>query len=136
MGSSIEMIRVCEEKIEHFGTSHIKTVWLDLEHTNYARKFDIIYNQMVLHHVIDVESMLKKFHSHLNSDGYLAIADLYPEDGSFHGPEVKVHWGFDPEKLNQMMISVGFKNIEYKTCFELKRESGKIYPVFLLVAQP
>ena len=27
------------------------------------------------------------------------------------------------------------KNIEYKTCFEVKRESGEKFPVFLLTAQ-
>ncbi len=29
--------------------------------------------------------ILEKFHDLLNPSGYLAIADLYPEDGSFHG---------------------------------------------------
>jgi hypothetical protein len=66
---------------------------------------------------------------------YLAIADLYTEDGSFHGPDVKVHLGFDPNKLTETLKSIGFKNIEYKTCFEVKRESGKNYPVFLLIAK-
>jgi len=135
MDSSKEMIKVCEEKAEYFGTKHIKPVWFDFEHNDYPQKFDIIYNQMVLHHVNEVDSMLKNFHSHLNPGGYLAIADLYPEDGSFHGMDVKVHWGFDPEKLKEMLSSIGFQNIEYKTCFEVTRESGRSYPVFLLTAQ-
>jgi len=71
----------------------------------------------------------------LNPGGYVAIADLYTEDGSFHGPDVKVHLGFDPEKLTEMMKLIGFTNIEYKSCFEVKRESGAKYPVFLLVGQ-
>jgi len=71
----------------------------------------------------------------LNSGGILAIADLYTEDGSFHGPGVKVHWGFDPEKLTKIFRNAGFKKIEYKTCFEVTRESGAKYPVFLMTAQ-
>ncbi|MBV5314881.1 MAG: class I SAM-dependent methyltransferase [Prolixibacteraceae bacterium] len=135
MDNSQEMIKVCVEKTEHFKTNHILPIWFDLEHKDYDHHFDIIYNQMVLHHVNDYEAIIYTFHTMLNPGGYLAIADLYPEDGSFHGPDVKVHLGFDPEKLTEIFRNAGFKNIEYKTCFEVKRESGVKYPVFLLVAQ-
>jgi 2-polyprenyl-3-methyl-5-hydroxy-6-metoxy-1,4-benzoquinol methylase len=135
MDSSQEMINVCIEKVEYHQAHHIKPIWYDLEHNDYAEKFDVIYHLMVLHHVNDVESMLQKFYTLLNPGGYLAIADLYAEDGSFHGPDVKVHWGFDPDKLTETLKHMGFKNIEYKTCFEVKRESGKSYPIFLLVAK-
>jgi tRNA (cmo5U34)-methyltransferase len=135
MDNSVEMIKVCEEKAEFFGTKHIKPLWFDLEHSDYDQQFDIIFNQMVLHHVNNVDAILKKFHSRLNPGGYLAIADLFPEDGSFHGPEVKVHWGFDPANIGNTLQSVGFKNIGHKTCFNMKRDSGKTYPIFLLVAQ-
>jgi tRNA (cmo5U34)-methyltransferase len=135
MDSSQEMINVCAEKVEYFNSKHITPLWYDLEHKDFDNKFDIIYNQMVLHHVNDVESMLNKFYSLLNDDGYLAIADLYTEDGSFHGPDVNVHWGFDPDKLTEILKKAGFKNMEYKTCFEMKRDSGKTYPVFLLTTK-
>jgi predicted TPR repeat methyltransferase len=134
MDNSQEMIKVCVEKTEYHKTDHIISIWFDLEHRNFDSKFDIIYNQMVLHHVNDFESIINTFYSMLNPGGYLAIADLYPEDGSFHGIDVKVHWGFDPERLTGILKNAGFKNIEHKTCFEVKRESGKVFPVFLLVA--
>ena len=135
MDNSQEMIKVCAEKSEYYKTSHIVPLWFDLEHTKFEGKFDIIYNQMVLHHVNDFEGILHTFYSLLNPGGYLAIADLYPEDGSFHGTDVKVHWGFDPVKLTAILKNAGFKTFEHKTCFEIKRESNKIFPVFLLVAQ-
>ncbi len=135
MDSSQEMIKVCAEKTEFYQTNHILPIWFDLEHKDYDDHFDIIYNQMVLHHVIDYEALICAFYSMLNPEGYMAIADLYPEDGSFHGPDVRVHLGFDPEDLSRILKSVGFKNINYKTCFEVQRESGLKYPVFLLVAQ-
>jgi ubiquinone/menaquinone biosynthesis C-methylase UbiE len=135
MDSSQEMIKVCAEKTEYFKTNHILPIWFDLEHKDYDDRFDIIYNQMVLHHVNDYEAIIYTFYSMLNPGGYLAIADLYTEDGSFHGHNVKVHLGFDPEKLTEILRIAGFKNIEHKTCFEVKRESGVKYPVFLLVAQ-
>jgi len=135
MDNSQEMIKVCVEKIEYHKTNHIVPLWYDLEHKDFDGSFDIIYNQMVLHHVNDFEAIINTFYSLLNSDGYLAIADLYPEDGSFHGIDVKVHLGFDPDKLTEILKNAGFKNIEHKTCFEMQRESGKKFPVFLLVAQ-
>lgn len=134
MDNSQEMIKVCVEKTEYLKTNHILPLWFDLEHKDYDDRFDIIYNQMVLHHVNDYEAIIYTFHSMLNPGGYLAIADLYPEDGSFHGPDVKVHWGFSPEKLTEILTMAGFKDIKYQTCFEVKRESGTKYPVFLLVA--
>ena len=135
MDNSREMIKVCAEKTEFYQTNHILPIWFDLEHKDYDDHFDIIYNQMVLHHVNDYEAIVYTFYSMLNPGGYLAIADLYTEDGSFHGPDVKVHLGFDPKKLTEILMIARFKSIEYRTCFEVKRESGAKYPVFLLVAQ-
>lgn len=135
MDNSQEMIKVCVEKTDYFKTNHILPIWFDLEHKDYDHHFDIIYNQMVLHHVNDYEAIIYTFHTMINPGGYLAIADLYPEDGSFHGPDVKVHLGFDPEKLTEIFRNAGFKNTKYQTCFEVKRDSGIKYPVFLLVGQ-
>jgi ubiquinone/menaquinone biosynthesis C-methylase UbiE len=135
MDNSREMIQVCAEKVEYHKTSHIVPLFHDLEHADFEGKFDVIYNQMVLHHVTEVNILLGKFYSLLNTGGYLAIADLFPEDGSFHGPEVNVHLGFSPENLAQTLTEIGFKNIEYQSCFEIVRDSGKKYPVFLLTAQ-
>jgi ubiquinone/menaquinone biosynthesis C-methylase UbiE len=133
--SSSEMIKVCEEKIAWHKATHFKALFLDLEQADHKQKYDLIYSQMVLHHVVAIEPMLKKFFALLNLGGTLVIADLYTEDGSFHGPEVKVHWGFDPEDLKRSASGIGFKEIEFKTCFEMKRESGRIYPIFLLVTK-
>ena len=135
MDNSQEMIKVCMEKAEHFNASHIHPLWFDLEHNEFDGKFDLISNQMVLHHVNDYEAIIRKFYAMLNPGGYLAIADLFTEDGSFHGPDVMVHLGFDPEKLSEIFSSMGFINIDYKPCFEIKRESGVRYPVFLLVGK-
>ena len=41
----------------------------------------------------------------------------------------------DPNEIANTLRKVGFKNIEHKTCFEIKRESGQKFTVFLLAAQ-
>jgi ubiquinone/menaquinone biosynthesis C-methylase UbiE len=132
MDSSREMIKVCEEKAAYLKAGHIKPLWFDLEYQDFDGKFDIIYNQMVLHHVNNIDKILEKFYSLLNPGGLLAIADLYTEDGSFHGPEVKVHQGFDPFSLIENLKQKGFNHSEYQTCFDIKRSTGRKYPVFLL----
>lgn len=135
MDNSQEMIEVCKEKAEYYKTDHIHPLWFDLEHNDFDGKFDVIFSQMVLHHVNDSEIILSKFYSLLNPGGYLAVADLYTEDGSFHGPDANVHKGFDPEELSKNLKAKGFKDPEYKTCFEIKRDLDKIFPVFLLVTK-
>jgi tRNA (cmo5U34)-methyltransferase len=136
MDNSIEMIRVCEAKVNYYKASHIHPVLFDLEHSDYDSVFggfDLIYSQMVFHHVKDIGSIFKKFYTMMSSGGYLAIADLYTEDGSFHGQDEDVHKGFDPVELINLLKQIGFKNGKAETCFEIEREGGRKYPVFLLV---
>lgn len=135
MDNSREMIKVCEEKKEYYKTSHVRPILFDLEHHDFNEKFDIIYTQMVLHHVVDTDQIFMKFEKMLNPNGILAIADLYLEDGSFHGQEVKVHHGFDPEKLKNTLLQKGFKTGKHHQCFVITRPNGEEYPIFLLIAK-
>lgn len=140
MDSSVEMVKVMNEKIKATRVKNLKTLYFDLEHDDFSGgKFDIIFTQMVLHHVNDTAKIIKKFHDLLNPAGYLAIADLYPEDGSFHGPDFTGHRGFDLEYLSDLIISQGFKNVTHRKCFVINRkvsETGtRQFDVFLLTAQ-
>lgn len=136
MDSSGEMVAVMREKVAHTGVKNLKPLLFDLEQESYSGpKFDLVFNQMVMHHVNDVDVFIKKFYSILNPEGYLAIADLYTEDGSFHGPDAEVHHGFEPMDMAKTLELTGFKNIHHKACFVLSRENGKSYPIFLLTAQ-
>ncbi|MFT3740563.1 MAG: class I SAM-dependent methyltransferase [Breznakibacter sp.] len=136
MDNSDEMVQVMREKAANARLTHFTPLFFDLEHDDYStRKFDCIFSQMVLHHVSDTYKILVKFYDMLNPGGYLAIADLYTEDGSFHGPGAQVHLGFDPVVLSEKLAQIGFKNITHQTCYEIQRLSGKKFPVFLLAAQ-
>lgn len=136
MDNSKEMVHVMHEKVINSKVKNLKPLLFDLEHSEYyARKFDCVFTQMVLHHVNDVEAIINKFYTLLNQGGYLAIADLYTEDGSFHDHNAQVHLGFDPDNLTDILKNAGFRDIEYRTCFEVKRDSGKTFPVFLIVAK-
>lgn len=139
MDTSGEMLKIAESKLAADDRGKIKTLLFDLEQRDYTgEKFDIIFTQMVMHHIKDVPSMLRKFYGMLTSGGYLVIADLYSEDGSFHDPGMEVHHGFDPDELAAQMKACGFNNPVHHQCFVIRRETVQgtftDYPVFLLSA--
>jgi len=136
--SSREMVRVASEKITTRKAENIKAVLADLETSDsIPEKFDIIVTQMVLHHIIDVDGILKKFSKMLNSGGILAIADLHPEDGSFHGEGFGGHNGFEIEKLSALLRNSGFTVKDITTCFTIERNTSsgvRLFDVFLMIA--
>jgi ubiquinone/menaquinone biosynthesis C-methylase UbiE len=139
MDSSREMIRIIDEKIAATGISKMKTFFFDLEQSDFRNgKFDFIFSQMVLHHVADIDNIIAKFSDLLNPGGFLAIADLYPEDGSFHGEGFMGHNGFDPDELSEIIHQNGFTDISYSECFAVNRKISdnetKKYPIFLIIA--
>jgi tRNA (cmo5U34)-methyltransferase len=136
MDNSLEMTRVTEEKIADLKIENMKPLFFDLEHQDYSGSFDIIYNQMVMHHVNNIDAVLSKFHHLLNPGGYLAIADLYAEDGSFHSEGFEGHLGFDVDRLGEKLKALGFINIEHQQCYSIDKtdEDGTVkeFPIFLL----
>ena len=139
MDSSSEMVRIMNEKIKTTNVKNLKELNFDLEHKDYkAQRFDLIFTQMVLHHVTDIENIVKKFYSLLNPGGFLAIADLYPEDGTFHEENFTGHKGFDPGELSKLLSKAGLLNISHRNCFVINRKISdneiKHFDVFLLIA--
>lgn len=139
MDNSREMVKIMDEKIKETGVKNLKTVNFNLEHENYnVAKFDLVFNQMVLHHITDIRDILNKFFNLLNPGGFLALADLYPENGSFHGEGFTGHKGFDPAKLSELLSKGGFNNISHRQCFVINKEISdsvkKQFEVFLLTA--
>jgi len=139
MDSSAEMVRIINEKVVAAGVRNFKPLLFDLEHNDFTeRQFDLIFTQMVLHHVGDVEAIIAKFFKMLNPGGHLAIADLYPEDGSFHGDGFKGHLGFDIEAISKTLGGLHFQNISHQQCFVINRSVSETnvlqFPVFLLTA--
>jgi predicted SAM-dependent methyltransferase len=92
-----------------------------------------------MHHVNNTRDILRNFYDMLNPGGYLSIADLYTEDGSFHGDNFTGHKGFDPEHFSAIIAETGFKEIKHRKCFTLQKpvQDGSIrdFDVFILVAR-
>ena len=98
--------------------------------------FDGIISAMALHHVEDTDEILKVFYEHLKDGGFLALADLDKEDGSFHthGNEGVFHFGFERKALYVKLENAGFKNISFTTAYTISKPNEKNYPIFLVSA--
>jgi tRNA (cmo5U34)-methyltransferase len=140
MDSSQEMVKIMGEKISQSKASNLEAICFNLEIETWNRpKFDLVVAQMVLHHVSDIKNINKKFYGLLNPGGYLAIADLYPEDGSFHGEGFTGYKGFDPVFLADELANTGFYDISFRKCFVINKRISdsltKQFDVFLLTAR-
>ena len=134
------MLDVLSEKIANAEVTNMHPVRLDLETDVIPEeRFDIIYSLMTMHHIHDVRIVLNKFHDLLLSRGYLLVADLDPEDGSFHTDgTIDVHKGFDRLELQKTVEDIGFGNVMVSTVYEIQKKIGneeKRFPIFLMTAQ-
>ena len=134
------MLEVLREKIADASVTNMHPVRLDLASDPLpTERYDLTYSLMTLHHLQDVKDMLVKFRDLLTPDGYLLVADLDKEDGSFHTDgSTDVHLGFDRNELQQMVEAIGFGNVTFSTAYEIKKKIGseeKTFPIFLMTAQ-
>ena len=132
------MIDVLKEKIKEQKVDHFKPVCTDLmEDTSGIYNMDVIFTLMTMHHIHDLDQAFQVFRNILKHCGYLCIADLVEEDGSFHNPELQFdgHYGFEKDQLINKLEKHGFSTIDYSTPFVITKQNGKDYPLFLLIAQ-
>jgi len=90
---------------------------------------------MALHHVENIDRLFDNAAAIVRPGGYIAIADLKLEDGSFHGSGYPVpHNGFDPDLLKDALCQRGFGGLDSRDIFHIAR-GGRRYPVFLLTGR-
>lgn len=139
--NSSGMIDVLKEKIKRENIKNFSPVYLDLLKADLGQNnFDVIYTLMTLHHIVDLDMILQIFNSTLKNQGFLCIADLDKEDGSFHADKTNFdgHNGFEKEELTAILLKHGFKMVHYKICTTADKEvAGKIikYPLFLMIVK-
>ena len=130
------MLDVLSEKIKTAGAVNMHPVRLDLAVGPLpVQHFDVLYSLMTLHHIPDTDYILQQFWAVLEPGGWLALADLDREDGSFHGPKMTdVHLGFEREQLQAQVERAGFAGVKFATAFAVQK-AGRVYPVFLMTAR-
>ncbi|HVV37784.1 MAG TPA: class I SAM-dependent methyltransferase [Acidimicrobiales bacterium] len=97
-------------------------------------QFDLIVTVMTLHHIPDLTRVLGAFRRLLPPGGYLCIADLEREDGSFHGADFDGHHGFARDALGQDVTRAGFRDVAFSDCTTMVKD-GATYGIFLATAR-
>ncbi len=98
-----------------------------------TQKFEVIVSSMAVHHIQDTRHILSSCFTALKKNGSLAIADLEPEDGSFHSEDAMssvFHLGFEPENFAELMRTAGFTDVTTDRVHTIDKE-GRKYHVFL-----
>jgi SAM-dependent methyltransferase len=131
---------VLRGKIASAGVKNMHPIRLDLVSEPLpAEKYHVTYSLLALHHIHDARGILSKFRDVLEPNGYLIVADLDKEDGTFHTDgTTDVHLGFARSELQEWVETAGFGNVRFSTAYEIKKEVNgkeKAFPVFLMVAQ-
>jgi ubiquinone/menaquinone biosynthesis C-methylase UbiE len=133
------MLAVAAGKVAAANDAAMRTVKLDLAaETLPDERYDLVYSLMTLHHIPDTDAILRRFNAILAQPGWLCIADLDTEDGSFHGPGVDVHHGFDRAVLAAKASQAGFAAVDFSTAHEIVKTVDGLphrFPVFLMVAR-
>jgi ubiquinone/menaquinone biosynthesis C-methylase UbiE len=135
---SAGMREVIREKLAAGSTPHVSAIAFEVPaDPPPGEPFDLAVSMLVLHHLHDTAAALRAIHRLLRPGGRIALADLDAEDGSFHGPGVDVHHGFDRDALAAKARAAGFATVRFVTAYEMTKEVGgarRSYPVFLMVA--
>jgi ubiquinone/menaquinone biosynthesis C-methylase UbiE len=134
---SAGMVQVAEERIAAAGlTDRIRAVQADLTKHRLEGAYDLVWSSMALHHVQDLEVLLRSLASLLVDGGRLAIADLDEDpDGAFHADKIDFdgHHGFNRQRLAEQLATAGFSDVSFvdaTTILKGDREFG----VFLCTA--
>ncbi|WP_321531557.1 class I SAM-dependent methyltransferase [uncultured Desulfuromonas sp.] len=136
--SAEKMLEVTLEKARENGIRQKIDTQLSHDHfpDNITQSFDVIYSSMVMHHVPDVAALVRSMTRHLAPGGYLALADLDVEDGTFHDDPTGVfHHGIDRDWLVSYLEDQGLCDVQAGTVHTIvKQRKGKedTFTVFLV----
>jgi 2-polyprenyl-3-methyl-5-hydroxy-6-metoxy-1,4-benzoquinol methylase len=132
---STNMIAIIQEKCKRLQVHNVSAKLFDPMHDTLPEQFDLLFSSMLLHHIPDTLAFFQRCHPWLKPKGYLAVADLDREDGSFHQDHTGVaHFGFDRNEVKALLKEAGFSMHSEQTVYII-RKNNRDYPIFLLIAQ-
>lgn len=134
LDTSPSMLEEFQAKSDEF-EAQTETILSDIMKYDKESEYDFIVSSMTIHHIEDIKALFSKLYKLLKPNGYIAIADLDTEDGTFHSEDTGVfHHGFDRDILKNMAKNVGFKDINIQTA-SIINKPHKDFSVFLLTAK-
>ena len=131
--NSPSMLNEFKSKASEFD-SETEVIEADISNDELNRTFDGIISSMTIHHVEDIKALFSKLYAMLNENGFIAIADLDSEDGTFHSDNAGVfHHGFDRNILESVATEIGFKHIKFDLASTINKPHNT-FTVFLMTA--
>jgi len=131
--NSPSMLKEFHNKCNEF-KCETEVVEKDLSTDTLDRKFDGVISSMTIHHLEDIPALLSKIYAMVNEGGFIALADLDSEDGSFHSDNTGVfHYGFDRAELTKYAQDAGFKDVSFSLASTIMKPHRE-FTVFLMTA--
>lgn len=137
--SSQGMLSAARAKIAASGLQgRVSVLDLDLASQDAeAASFDGVATLLALHHIDNAGEVVGKMATALRPGGWLAVADLDAEDGSFHlGGHgiVPAHHGFQRTQVAEWFAAAGLVEIDLSTPWIMQKQD-RDYSVFLVVGR-
>ena len=134
--NSSGMLDRLNKKIEKSGYLNMRTELCDLGKGDLPTgKYHLITSAMTLHHIEKIIPLLQLLKTLLYPGGWVALADLESEDGSFHDDPTGIfHHGFSSEDLSNMLENAGFSSISITNATTVVK-AERSFPVLLATAR-
>ena len=134
---SAGMVQVAQKRIETAGLGdRLRAVQVDLTTERLDGAYDVVWSSMALHHVHDLDGLLRSVAGLLVTGGRLCIADLDEDpDGAFHADKVDFdgHHGFDRQRLAEQLAGAGFADVSFVDATTILKDDRE-FGVFLCTA--
>lgn len=114
---SAGMVQVARDRIEAAGLGdRLRAVRADLTTDRLDGAYDVVWSSLALHHVRDLDALLRSVAGLLVPGGRLLVADLDEDpDGAFHADKADFdgHHGFDRQRLTEQLRRAGFGDVGF-----------------------
>lgn len=132
--SSPSMLKEFESKCDEFACE-TEAKEIDIVKYDALERYDGIISSMTIHHIEDIPALLSSLYNMVEDDGFIALADLDIEDGSFHSDNTGVfHYGFDRHTLAEYAKETGFSDVSFSTASTINKPHAD-FTVFLMTAK-
>lgn len=98
----------------------------------YGRKFDVIFSNLVLHHLSEPYNIFRPITRLMNRDSKFVIVDFKRHTNKKMADDMKDIWlGFDPKTVRKKLIENTFSNVDI---FTIKEKRDNIPEIFCVIA--